>query len=339
MISLFLACAPARSQDVTVSPSAYDRYAASQVQNVKHHALPSNNAVSALPRTSEVTDSDLQNRETTGESSPAATRYPADVQYHGGKVVEHLEQHIIYVNLGSSPACSTIATCWGNPHAFLRDLSKSEFIHVVDQYVGKTENDRYRVSERVSFVTYPTTSNPFTDADMLAIVHAVATSLPHTPTGYENLYHIFLVPGQDECFDSTYSVCYSPDNPNTEYFCAYHGSGDFTDIGHVLYTVQPFQNNDSCSSRPDGPNGQLADSTTNNLSHEVFETISDPDGTAWWNGLDSAVYESEIADECSYVVFFPTAIYFDPALVILNGTPYAAQPEYSNPVHACRIAP
>jgi hypothetical protein len=53
----------------------------------------------------------------------------------------------VYVNLGSSPSCSTIATCWGNPHGFLHDLGKSDFIYVADQYVGRTEDDRYRVSD------------------------------------------------------------------------------------------------------------------------------------------------------------------------------------------------
>jgi hypothetical protein len=64
-------------------------------------------------------------------------------------------------------------------------------------------------------------------------------------------------------------------------FCAYHSSVQFKDIGHVLYGVEPFQDVPGCSVRPGTPNGQLVDSTNNSLSHELFETISDPDGTAW----------------------------------------------------------
>jgi hypothetical protein len=82
----------------------------------------------------------------------------------------------------------------------------------------------------------------------------------------------FCPPGTDECFDSSFSVCYSPDNPNTCFFCAYHGSADFSDIGHVLYSVELYQNVPGCSDPPRTPNAQLADSTNDVLSHELLET-------------------------------------------------------------------
>src|SRR5207249_7840523 len=116
----------------------------------------------------------------------------------------------------------------------------------VDQYTGSTANDRYTVAEEATNINYTPPSKPFTDADMLAIVHAVVASREGDDdgfaTGYGNEYHVFLPPGQDECFDSTFTVCYSPDQPSTFFFFAYHGSMDFQDIGHVLYSVEPFQN-------------------------------------------------------------------------------------------------
>jgi hypothetical protein len=281
-ILLLLVCGTAQSQDLKVSPTEYDSYAASQAQNVRHHARPANTPAGREARPSELSNLHPANP-AVAAPSPAVIRYPGDLEYHGGNVVPSVQQHLIYVNLGSSPSCSTIATCWGNPRRFLSDLGESTFIHVVDQYVGSTEDDRYSVSDRAIHVTYPTTANPLTDTDMVTIVHAVALSLRGIPTGYGNLYHIFLVPGQDECFDSTYTQCYSPDIPKSWVFCAYHGSADLTDIGHILYSVEPFQDNSGCSSRPGTPNGQLADSTNNVLSHETFETITDPDGTAWFN--------------------------------------------------------
>jgi len=335
---LLLVCGTAQSQDLNVRPSEYDRNAASEAQNVKYHARPANTPVGRAARPSALSNMHSDNPG-EGDESSEVTRYPGDLQYHGGNVVRTVEQHLIYVNLGSSPSCSTIATCWGNPHEFLDDLGKSDFIHVADQYVGRTEDDRYRVSDRRIFVTYPTTTKPLTDTDMQVIVHAVATFLHGAPTGYDNLYHIFLVPGQDECFDSTFTQCYSPDIPATFFYCAYHSSVDFKDIGHVLYSVEPFQDNSGCSSKPGTPNGQLTDSTNNVLSHETFETISDPDGTAWWNSLDNGLYGQEIGDECSFLYFTPTLVFFDPANVTLNGKPYVAQPEYNNGDHACTTAP
>ncbi len=64
------------------------------------------------------------------------------------------------------------------------------------------------------------------------------------------MYHVFLPPGTDECFDNTYSVCYSPDHLTTWFFCAYHGFVDFPDIGHVIYSVEPYQNNSGCDEPP-----------------------------------------------------------------------------------------
>jgi len=340
-VLLFLLCATVHSQDLSptlqVSPSEYDRYAASQARNVKRHAWPANTPAAQSTRVMALSSS----HDTSAAVAPAAAapdsggpRFPADLSYHGGAVVVAMEQHAIYLH--PHRGC-TIAACWGNPERFLRDLGRSEFIHVVDQYTGTTANDRYTVAEERTNINYTPPSDPFTDADMLAFVHAVASRTGDT--GYGHQYHVFLPPGQDECFDSTFTVCYSPDKQSTFFFCAYHGSADFTDIGHVLYSVEPFQDNYGCSSRPATPNGQLADSTNNVLSHEVFETITDPDGTAWWNSLDNGIFGEEIGDECSFLLFTTTAAYFDSSNVTLNGRNYVAQPEYNNAQHACTTAP
>jgi hypothetical protein len=153
--------------------------------------------------------------------------------------------------------------------------------------------------------------------------------------GYGYQYHVFLPPGMDECFDSTYTICYSPDVLASFYFCAYHGSVDFPDGSHVLYSVEPYQDVPGCAVSSPVPNGALADSTNNVLSHELFETITDPDGTGWWNSLDNGLYGQEIGDECSFI----NATGFAPSLFKVNGKVYAAQPEYSNITHACSTSP
>lgn len=340
---LSLSCA-AHSEEslVYIAATDHDRAAASGALNVKHHARPANTAAARSTPRSEISNMHAGVAAAAAADAPdsGGPRYPADLEYHGGAVVTHMTSHLIYVNLASSTSCFSVATCWGNPRQFLSDLGRSEMIHIVDQYTGRTENNRYTASHMGLSVSYPLSSKPYTDNDMLAIVHAVVTQR-ELPTGYDNEYHIFLVPGQDECFTNTYTVCYSPDIPASWVFCAYHGSADFTDIGHVLYSVEPFQDvNPGCGSRPNGPNGQLADSTNNVLSHETFETITDPDGTAWWNSLDNGLYGQEIGDECSFLIF-PTAttVFFDPSDVTLNGRHYIIQPEADNSAHACTTSP
>jgi len=337
---LFLLCAPVQSQDLSqtlnVNPTDYDNFAVSQAQDLKHHARPANTSAAKEARPTELSNLHSASPNSNGqEPSEKHIRFPGDLQYHGGPVVESTVQHLIFVNLAKSTSCHTVATCWGNPFGFLQDLGNSDFIHVVDQYTGGG-NGLYTVSQTIVNVNYPTSSHPFTDHDMLVIAHAVATFFG---TGYNHLYHIFLVPGQDECFNSTFTVCYSPDNLKSFAFCAYHGSVTFQDIGHVLYSVEPFQDVEGCSSRPGTPNGQLADSTNNVLSHETFETITDPDGDAWWNSLDNGLFGQEIGDECSFLLFTSTAVFFDPSDVTLNGTKYVAQPEYNNHHHACTTTP
>lgn len=272
-----------------------------------------------------------------GFGGEGQTRYPADLTFFGGPVVGNAQSHAIYL---VNPNCSS-PSCWGNPETFLQDLGRSNFIHITDQYVNRYDSNRYTVGSN-ALIHFPL-SPPLTDSFMLAVVHFVAAQTHQN--GYNHVYHVFLAPGQDECIDNGLTQCYSPDNPATFAFCAYHGSVDFSDIGHVLYSVEPFQNVAGCADRPGTPNGPVVDSTADVLSHELFETITDPDGTGWWNLGNLNELGSEIADECTFVVFLPNIFdpnavgYGDPALVQMGGKTFAVQPEYSNFAHACVTTP
>ena len=324
------------SRQVNVTVSAADYSAASAARNVKVHLKPASTPLGRKTKPTAISTTPTGVSQ-SAEPDSGGPRFPADLQFHGGHTVQSMQQVAIYMN--PNGAC-TISSCWGDPEGFLSDLGKSDFIHVTDQYVGSTADDRYTVSNTHVMINYKPNAAPFTDAQMLAVVHAVALALG-TPDGYSNEFHVFLPPGQDECFNLGFKVCYSPDDPKSFAFCAYHGSATFGDsVGHVLYSVEPFQDNFGCSSRPGTPNGQLADSTNNVLSHETFETITDPDLDAWWNSLDNGIFGEEIGDECSFLIF-PTAnsVFFDPSDVTLNGKSYVAQPEYNNAQHACTTAP
>jgi hypothetical protein len=260
-------------------------------------------------------------------------RYPGDLEYQGGAVLPTSVQHSIFTDPSSSCPPNS---CWGEPIGFLSDLDKSEMIHLSDQYVGTSAPHRYPVGANFVVPSYNPSAGvgqPFTDLDLAILAYSVAAQTGGLGLG--NIYHIFLVPGQDVCFDNTFSVCYSPDNDNTFFFCAYHGSAQDSKGNVVLYTVEPFANVSGCKVPPDTPNGQLTDSTNNVLSHETFETITDPVGTGWWNTLNLVDYGAEIGDECAFLRFTSTDVFYDPNLVRLNRNRYAIQPEYSNSQHAC----
>ena len=215
---------------------------------------------------------------------------------------------------------------------FLNDLFASKFIHVSDQYVGSTANDRYEVGvgATIPYAILTTLS----DNDILQIVHTAATAIG---TGYNHIFNIFLPQGVDLCFVGT-TECYSPDNPSTFAFCAYHGSVTFNDVGHVLFTAMPYQDVAGCAMLQPSPNGGVVDSTSSVLGHEVFETITDPDPPTGWIAVNSnGVFGEEIGDLCPGVDV--TAPYFEDPVTSINGHKYEVQPQYSNTYHACSYAP
>jgi hypothetical protein len=252
-------------------------------------------------------------------SIPQPGYYPADVAFNGGPTVQSAESHGIYINCAPG--------CWGTPSNFLSDLGKSQMIHITDAYVNAYGYNRYTVGTGV----LGTGSLPHVlyDSDMENFAYAVAALLK--VSGYNHIFHIYLPPQQDVCFDPVSGICYSPDNPATFFFCAYHSSID-TPVGHLLYTVEPYENVPGCQVQSPSPNGPLVDSTADILSHETFETITDPDGNAWLNTVSLELFGSEIADECQN-------FNFGYGSVRLNGNQYEIQPEYSNFLHGCGFTP
>jgi hypothetical protein len=267
---------------------------------------------------------------------PSPGFYPGDVTNPGdGPTIVDTEFHPIYVNRHPSH--------WGNVGGFLTDLGASDFIHVLDQYVGTTAINRYTLG--ASFSTQypiPEDSHTLVTDDILNLVHAAAAI---EGNGYGHLYHVFLPKGVDMCIPATATTpiqCYSPDVPANWYFCAFHASATFTDaVGHVVFSVEPYQDVDGCAVPPHGTaNNQLIDSTDNVLGHETSEAISDPDGNAWWVQNYTVVNGNEIADLCiRFEVLASGATYWDYGNVDLNGHLYTIQPWYSNAVHGCTYTP
>lgn len=266
--------------------------------------------------------------------------YPGDVSNpNDGPTVESWQAHPIYIN--NSPSV------WGNVAGFLTDLGNSQMIHVIDQYTDAHASHRYMLGAQYETFGYPistpgiptATSQTLLVQDIINLAYAGGSL---AGTGYGHVYHIFIPPGVDMCLVYPgITECYSPDNPSTFSFCAFHGSIDFSDIGHVLFSVEPYQNVAGCSVPPGTPNGQLSDSTNNTLSHESFEAISDPDGTAWWVQAGTALNGEEIGDNCIRFAYFPqfSSYFWDYGVVNLAGQSYTIQPEYSNALHGCAYGP
>ncbi len=242
-----------------------------------------------------------------------------------GPVIDHASQHALYVNTNPRTV--------GKPSQMLKDLEKSRYIHVVDQYVGQYDDDRYKAKSgaQVIYINGSIGAPLFDDPDIWNIVYVAASSFGES--GRHVIYHVFTGPGQDVCFGNPLSpTCYSPDNPQTFDFCGYHSTVTFSDIGEVQYTVIPFTAVAGCEVGSPSPNGLTVDSTMSVLAHELAETITDPEGTSWLNYSGLILYGSEIADICQN----PTFVY---PVVALNGTQYELQALYSNEHHNCSYTP
>lgn len=248
----------------------------------------------------------------TGKAPAVTTNSPFDLTFFGGPVITSLVSHDVNFN------CP--ATCWGTAgrgtaFSFLRNLGGSNFIHIVDQYVGESANNRYTVGPDTNITEK--LPNPVDVSTLVALVHQAAVAAKST--GYHNEVHLFFPKGQDVCMSST--SCYSPDNPATFTFCAFHDSITFSDIGHVLFSVQPFQFVGGCAIPTAVPNGVI-DATASTLSHELFETITDPDpGSGWFN----TAFGFEIGDECD-------GLHHNDKI---SNTYYDIQSEYSNARQDC----
>ena len=155
--------------------------------------------------------------------------------------------------------------------------------------------------------------------------------------GYGNIYHVFLPKNVDTCMEPSPGVstgeCYSPDNGSTFFFCAYHGAFSATNRQRAqtyLYTVEPYQDVSGCRNNvyyePAAeraiPAVDPADPGYSTLSHELFETISDPLLRSWYNELSGG---QELADVCADFDNFVT----------VNAHQYVLQSEYSDLHHIC----
>lgn len=101
-----------------------------------------------------------------------------------------MQSNNVYVNCAAS--------CWETPSSFLSRLAVSNFIHVTDEYVGATGNNRYTVGTATSINTALPKS--LTSNNILQLVHTAAQA---HGSGYDHVYHIFLRSGVDVCTSQT----------------------------------------------------------------------------------------------------------------------------------------
>jgi PKD repeat protein len=270
----------------------------------------------------------------TPQAQAQAQLAAGNLTYHGGAVMHSNRTHAIY---WEPSGFSTTATYKSLINGYLGDVAadsaKHSNVYASDvQYTDGSGNAAYSSSSGGAVVatdpypasgcTDPGTTVCLTDTQIQAEVNKVVTD-NGLPRGLGDLYVVMTPQGVGSCFDSGSTSCAYTD------YCAYH-SNFGTGLGETLYSNQPDAGTPSCDSGQH-PNGDVADSTINLISHEHNEAITDPDGFGWW---DSAGNEN--GDKCAWN--------FGSALgstsngqynQLIHTRDYYLQQEWSNASHGC----
>jgi hypothetical protein len=264
----------------------------------------------------------------TNEGGNPRGFFPADLSHSpSGQTIMRAQHHLIYVNMPPSH--------WGDVAQFLTDFDQSDYIHILDQYVGAADNNRYTMGTSFTLTLPPLPAGTPLEYDVvLAIVHAAAS---YAGGGYGHIYHLLLPQGMATCASFG---CYEPNNGARD-FCAYHSSVTFSDsVGHAVFTVLPYAGVHGCEQPPSGTtHSQEEDSQNSFVAHETFEAITDPDADNWYVHTLDSTWGKEVADLCQKSQLWSDGYYYGSAQNIqLNGHWWTVPGMYSNRNHGCAFS-
>ncbi len=263
------------------------------------------------------------------------------VSYHGGDVMHTFTGYVIFWTprgarldpTGSDTRFRSLVT------QYLQDVGGTSFYGLLTQYWDATGPVRNIARLGGAFVDtrpYPhagTRADPLTDSDIYTEIEHVSES-QHWSVAPGVAFALVTAYGIETC--ATYEgqrSCSFPLN-NDAGFCAYHSSTSYSTTNSTAsyFPYMLIANVGGCANYDQGavPYGApVADAVINSLSHEQFETVSDPAGEGWFDNSDN----SEIGDKCELSFGSPAR---DGSTVRLaNGHGYVLQREWSDAHNAC----
>jgi hypothetical protein len=283
--------------------------------------------------------------------TPRTTQLP--LQYWDGPVEQTSTTYAIFwlppgVHYEAAATAASDTNYESLIERYFNDVGNSSLYNMLTQYPdnvnGLPQNASTFGGAYIDTSAYPggrgTGPNPLLDTDIeQEVLNAISANASKgwTATATHQFF-VFTGFGVESCFDASQQGCSDSD------YCAYHAW--FTDAKSetVLYANMFDVGTDlagcgahDSSDTPYTPNGDAAaDSEINAVSHEHFETVTDPTpsnysgSTAW---LDTNGYE--IADKC--VRTYGT-VASNGSNVTLNGHPYIVQQEWSDAAAACALS-
>ncbi|HLY31591.1 MAG TPA: carboxypeptidase-like regulatory domain-containing protein [Ktedonobacterales bacterium] len=276
------------------------------------------------------------------------------VQYHNGPV---MHTQTVYLDFWL-PAGQTYEAGVGDDSHFeslieqyFRDIGGTSFHGLLTQYWD--DNGPIRNSVKLGGVYFDTTpyphagtnSDPLHDSDVRASIHRALNATHWRNDGKTTEVFVFTGFNIQECYQGACSFL----NNNPESFCAYHDSTDYKNVAdNIIYAYAPdvplCYATSLISAFQSGAfpyNDITADSVINAISHEEFESESDPvpaltgnppdlKGTGGWIQSSTGM---EIGDLCesNFSPFDSTGA----TEKLAHGHSYLLQQEWSNVKNAC----
>jgi len=283
----------------------------------------------------------------SGGAAGQAAYTTGNLTYHGGAILHKAANYLIFwvppnyaldtPNIDISYPQASDANYEGLLAQYFSDLSNTPFYSILQQYPDKAGATSMVTSLGGSWVdtsVYPNgeggLGKPLQDQDLQ---NEVLRAMQVNGWTANNGGHDFYVLTAYNAYSCADKACSFKD------FCAYHSSFNLDTGENVTYADIPDPGNrgnaGSCVAVGEtgerAPNsGAFADSVVNLVSHEEFETVTDPYVDGWFY----QDYNHEIGDQCSWKF---GAVASDGSNLVLNSHKYLVQEEWSNQVGGCYV--
>jgi hypothetical protein len=172
------------------------------------------------------------------------------------------------------------------------------------------------------------------DAQLQAEINRVTSGLPHN---LSHIYVLYLPKHVESCFNAgstttSSNACTINFQPSAA-FCAYHSEATSSAIyANMPYPIYTSATGFTCGSEAvfgvnESPNGNVdADVEISPTSHEISESITDPDTATGW--FDASGFEN--GDECAFVFGATSGTAGALFNQTINGQHFLTQEEFSN---------
>jgi len=314
------------------------------------HGLAPSHYACAADQTGALTRFSVTAGQGMRQNFAVCTTHCSGMAYHDGQVMHTLKAFVVFwLPKGQTFAPGeSDATFESLVEQYFKDVGGTSFYHLLTQYWdsnGPVRNVEQYGGAYVDTTPYPhagSMSDPLTDTDIQDAVSRAVTA-NRWPDDHQS-DEVFVVTGYniEECSGG---ACTFPQGTTSGGFCGYHdttadgtiytfvGDSLYTYLGNYVYSCVP-PSFGVYGPTPKGPilyGNAYADVVINVLSHEEFESVTDPVNASGWT-VNSRT-EGEIGDLC-FTTFGP--INSQGATVTLaHGHGYNLQKEFSNLTNGC----